>query len=51
MGSDSDARYAAAHLPGGNVFDDVRLDIERSHEALNTEFIPCSHASCRGRGR
>jgi hypothetical protein len=47
MGTDTDARYAAVHLPGGNFFDDVRLDIERSHEALNTALIPSSKVYCR----
>jgi 2-polyprenyl-3-methyl-5-hydroxy-6-metoxy-1,4-benzoquinol methylase len=27
-------QYAAVHLPGGNLFDDIRLDIAKSHETL-----------------
>lgn len=28
------ADYAAVHLPGGNFFDDLRIDIAKSHETL-----------------
>lgn len=28
------SKFAAVHLPGGNLFDDIRLDVAKSHETL-----------------
>ena len=29
-----EVNYAAVHLPGGNFFDDLRIDVAKSHETL-----------------